>query len=170
MRERMRRQHLSLIPLPSIILSNPRSLRNKTKELQALIRHQHEFKEACILAFTETWLSERDADGDLVIDRFGVPFRNDRASATTGKLYGGGVCAYINERWCKTVLVRESLCTKDVELLSLSMRPMYLPREFPKIFVTVVYVHPKANEKSASELISQSVNKLPYLPMLLFWF
>lgn len=70
------------------------------------------------------------------------------------------MCVYINERWCKTVLVRERLCTKDVELLSLSMHPMYLPREFPQIFVTVVYVHPKANEKSALELISQSVHKL----------
>lgn len=153
----MRRQHLSRIPLPSIILSNAWSLRNKTEELQALVRHQHKFKEACILAFTQTWLSERDAGGDLVIDGFGAPFRNDRASKTTGKLRGGGVCAYINERRCKTVLVRERLCTQDVELLSLSMRQMYLPQEFPQIFVT------KANEKSASELISQSVHKLQSL-------
>lgn len=72
------------------------------------------------------------------------------------------MCVY-KERWCKTVLVSERLCTKDVELLSLSMRPMYLPREFPQIFVTVVYVHPKANEKSASELISQYVHKLQSL-------
>lgn len=162
-RERMRRQHPSRIPLPSIILSNARSLRNKTDELQALVRHQHAFKDACILAFSETWLGERDADGDLVIDGFGIPFRTDRKSTTTGKSCGGGVCAYINERWCKNVIVRERLCTKDVELLSLSMRPMYLPREFPQIFVTVVYVHPKANEENASELISQSVHKLQSL-------
>ncbi|CAM4575487.1 unnamed protein product [Leuciscus chuanchicus] len=162
-RERMRRQHPSRIPLPSIILSNARSLRNKTDELQALVRHQHAFKDACILAFSETWLGERDADGDLAIDGFGIPFRTDRTSTTTGKSCGGGVCAYINERWCKNVIVRERLCTMDVELLSLSMRPMYLPREFPQIFVTVVYVHPKANEKNASELISQSVHKLQSL-------
>lgn len=146
-RERMRRQHLSRIPLPSIILSNACSLRNKTEELQALVRHQHAFRDACILAFSETWLGERDADVELAVDGFGVPFRSDRLSTTTGKSCGGGVCAYINDRWCKSVLVRERLCTKDVELLSLSMRPMYLPREFPQIFVTVVYVHPKANKK-----------------------
>lgn len=100
-RERMRRQHLSRMPLPSIILSNARSLRNKTEELQALVRHQHEFKEACILAFTETWLGERDADSDLAIDGFGVPFRNDRAPATTGKSCGGGVCACIKNAGAK---------------------------------------------------------------------
>lgn len=52
--ERMRRLPLSRIPLPSIILSNARSHLNKTEELKALVRHQHAFKEACILAFSET--------------------------------------------------------------------------------------------------------------------
>lgn len=70
------------------------------------------------------------------------------------------MCLYINERWCKTVVVRESLCTKDVELLSLSVRPMYLPREFPQIFVTVAYIHPKANETMATDLIFQTVQKV----------
>lgn len=50
---------------------------------------------------------------------------------------------YVNNRWCKTVVV--SLCAKDLELLSVSMLPFYLPREFLQIFVTVIYVHPKAN-------------------------
>lgn len=82
----------------------------------------------------------------------------DRVAATTGKSRGG--CLYINERWCKTTLVREKLCTKDIELLSVSMRPFYLPREFPQIFVTVVYIHPKANESTALELIYSTVQKL----------
>lgn len=66
----------------------------------------------------QTWLGERDADGDLATDGFGVLFHTDRASMTTGKSCRGGLCLYINQRWCKTVLVRERLCTKDVELLS----------------------------------------------------
>ena len=60
----------------------------------------------------------------------------------------------LNERWCKTTLVRENLCTKDIE------RPFYLPREFLQIFVTVVYIHPKANESTALELIHSTVQKL----------
>ncbi len=138
------RRPLSRVPLPSIILANMQSLRNKSDEVQAHVRYQHEFKEACILALTETWLGEADSDAGIALDGFGAPFRMDRVAATTGKSRGGGVCLYINERWCKITLVREKLCTKDIELLSL--RPFYLPREFPQIFVTVVYKHPKVNE------------------------
>ncbi|KAK0150901.1 hypothetical protein N1851_007984 [Merluccius polli] len=138
LRERARRP-LSRVPLPSIILANMQSLRNKSDELQAHVRHQHEFKEACILALTETWLGETDSDAGIALDGFSAPFRMDRVAANTGKSRGGGVCLYINEHWCKTTLVREKLCTKDIELLSVSMRPFYLPREFPQIFVTIVY-------------------------------
>lgn len=159
LRERARRS-LSRVPLPSIILANMQSLRNKSDELQAHVRYQHEFKEACILALTETWLGEADSDAGIALDGFGVPFRMDRVAATTGKSRGGGVCLYVNERWSKTTLVREKLCTKDIELLSVSMRPFYLPREFPQIFVTIVYIHPKANENAALELIHNTFQKL----------
>jgi len=138
-RVRSRRQPLARIALPSIILTNARSLRNKIDDLQAHVRYQHEFKEACILALTETWLGEKDRDNEMEIDGFGAPLRTDREAAITGKSRGGGVCLYINERWCKNFIVRASVCTKDIELLSVSMRPPYLPREFPQIFVTVVY-------------------------------
>lgn len=163
LRERVKRQSLSRIPLPSIILSNARSLRNKIDELQAHVRYQHEFKDACILALSESWLDERDKDCELELDGFGAPLRMDREEASTGKTRGGGVCLYVNKRWCKTVIVRERLCTKDIELLSVSLRPKYLPREFPQIFVTVIYINPKANESAATEIISQTVLKLQSL-------
>ena len=155
-------QPLSRIPLPSIILSNAQSLRNKTEELQEEVHSSHDFKDACILAFSETFFSERDSPNDTAIDGFGSPFRQDRDAAITGKSTGGGVCLYINERWCnaKSVTVRERLCTPDVELLSVSLRPGYLPREFPQIFITVVYIHPKANEANACEHILRVVQKL----------
>lgn len=65
---------------------------------------------------------------------------------------GGGVCLYVNKRWCKSVIVREKFCTADVELLSVSLQPHYLPREFPQLFVTLVYIHPRVNESNAYEL------------------
>ena len=155
-------QPLSRIPLPSIILSNANSLRNKTEELQEEVRSSHDFKHACILAFTETFLSENDSPNSMEIDGFRIPFRLDRDPVITRKSIGGGVCLYINERWCntKSVTVRERLCTPDVELLSVSLRPGYLPREFPQIFITVVYIHPKANNDNACEQISRVVQKL----------
>ena len=127
-----------------------------------LVRSNHDVRDSCILAFTETFLSENDSAADTEIDGFGTPFRLDRDAAVTGKSRGGGVCLYVNERWCnaKSVTVRESLCTPDVELLSVSLRPAYLPREFPQIFVTVVYIHPKANEANACEHILRVVQKL----------
>ena len=149
---RQRKQPLSRIPLPSIILSNARSLRNKIDELQANVRFQHEFRDACLLAITETWLSEKDSDTELAIDSFGSPMQLDRDAAATGMSRGGGVCLYLNQRYCKNVLVRERLCTKDIELLCVSLRPLYLPREFPQIFVMVVYIHPRANADNASEI------------------
>ncbi len=40
------------------------------------------------------------------------------------------------------------------------MRPFYLPKEFPQIFIAVVYIHPKANESTALEWIYSTVQKL----------
>ena len=73
------------------------------------------------------------------------------------------MCLYVNERWCKNVIVREQLCTPDIELLSVSLRPLYLPREFPQLFVTVVYIHPKANVDRAAQHICDVTQKLDSL-------
>ncbi|KAK0133217.1 hypothetical protein N1851_031280 [Merluccius polli] len=68
--------------------------------------------------------------------------------------------SYVNKSWSNTVVVRESLCSPHIELLSVSVRPFYLPREFPQIFVTVVYIHPKADVDIATRAISKTVNRL----------
>lgn len=143
-----------------MVMANVQSLRNKIDELQATVHVHHAYREACILAFTETWLKSQDSDSVLTINGFGIPLRTDRDPVITGKSQGGGVCLYINERWCNSVIVRESLCTQDIELLSVSLRPFYLPREFPQIFVTVVYIHPKANEAKVKETVEHTVSKL----------
>lgn len=78
----------------------------------------------------------------------------------TGKEHGGGVCIMINDRWCKTTVVRKKICTKDIELLSVSMRPSYLPREFPQIFLTVVYIHPRADINNAADIIFNITQEL----------
>lgn len=154
---RLRKQSLSHIPLPSIILV--KFLQNKTDKLQAHVRFHHEFRDGCLLVITETWLLERDLDAELSGDGFCTPIRPDRDAGVTGKSQGGGVCLYVNGRWCKTVLVRERLCTKDIEL-SVSLRPRYLPPEFPQVFVTVVYIHSRANENKALESILKVTQKL----------
>lgn len=149
-----------LPPLPTILLSNVQSIRNKTDELELWTKTRGEIRDSCLLAFTESWLTGQDRDEDLSISGFGSPIRLDRSSETTGKSRGGGVCFYINERYCNIITVREKICTADIELLSISLRPFYLPREFQQLFYTLVYIHPRANAAAAAQLIADTTHKL----------
>lgn len=110
------------------------------------------------MAFTETWLTKQDQDGDLSIDDFGEPFRLDRDTDATGKTQGGGVCLYVNTCYCKSVTVRKRICTSDVELLSVC--PFHLPREFPQICITILYIHLKANAAAAYFTVQNVIQKL----------
>lgn len=56
--------------------------------------------------------------------------------------------------------MRGGLCTRDMELLMVSLCPHYLPWEFPQVFVTVVDIHPEANESYAAEARSHVVHRL----------
>ena len=57
-------------------------------------------------------------------------------------------------------MIRNSVCTKDIELLSVSFRPFYLPREFGQLFFTLVYIPPDANTKNACSVIMENTHKL----------
>ena len=100
---------------------------------------------------------------ELTVDGFGASVRLDRNKAGTGKEQGGGVCFYVDKKWCNMVFVREALCAPDNELLSISLRPFYLPREFPQLFDTLVYIHPGANASRAIEHITDNIHKLDYI-------
>ena len=155
-RIRMRRRRFRL-PLPSIVLGNAQSLGNKSDELAACCKFLHEFRDTSVLCLSETWLKADDGDPD--IPGFSV-YRSDRSAAVTGKSRGGGVCVFVNSRWCTNVTVKEALCHEDVELLSVALRPFYLPREFNQLFITVVYIHPKANIKRAADTVADVVHRL----------
>lgn len=103
---RIRRQlQRNRLPLPSMLLANVQSIRNKLDELQANVHHAREFRDACVMAFTETWLTDRESDSSLELKGFGPPVRMDRDSSVTGRTQGGGVCLYINRRWCNNITV-----------------------------------------------------------------
>ena len=70
------------------------------------------------------------------------------------------MCLYINRRWCNNFTVCEQLCLPDIELLSVSLRPFYLLREFPRVYVTIVYIHPKANAEIAANIIFRVIQSL----------
>lgn len=80
-------------------------------------------------------------------------------SQITGKSLGGSVCLYVNFCWCKTVKVRESICSHN-EFLSVSLCPFFLPWEIPQVFLTVVYIHPRANMAEAASSIANVAHRL----------
>ncbi|KAI3369831.1 hypothetical protein L3Q82_024408, partial [Scortum barcoo] len=81
---------------------------------------------------------------------------------TSGKRKGGGLAVFVNDRWCKPghITIKEQHCCKDIELLAVSMRPYYLPREFTHALVVVVYVPPSANADASCDVLLSAVSRL----------
>jgi len=66
----------------------------------------------------------------------------DRDIRSSGKSKGGGVAVLVSNRWFNPghVTVKERICTWDTELLSGSLHPYHLPREFTCVILVVVYI------------------------------
>ena len=156
-------------PLPTVIMANVRSLRNTMDLLHARSRYQKTFKDVCIIALSETWLDESVPDSEVSLDNFTI-IRADR-TRDSGKRRCGGVCLYINDRWCNNIKVHRKMCTPNLELLTVSLRPFYLPREFPTVVISCVYVVPEANINIAAEMIAEDANamlaKYPGAPLFI---
>ncbi len=157
--QRLKRQGHRRIPLPSVILANTQSLHNKIDILQANVKFLREYKCACFITLTEMWLKQHDLQSDLDINGFGALLPLDKDPTVMGKSLGGGLCLYVNKNWCNTAMVREALCSPYTELLSVSLHPFYVPREFPQIFITLVYIHLKANVENATQVIVETVHR-----------
>ncbi|KAK0153068.1 hypothetical protein N1851_005260 [Merluccius polli] len=154
-RQRVRRA--AKLPLPPILLCNARALRRKMDELRTQTKVSFEYRESGLLVFTETWLNEDIPDSLVEMEGFTL-IRSDRR-ASSGKKTGGGLCVYIRDKWCCNVAVRDKICNPDLELLCITLRPYYLPREFSNIFVCVVYVPPDANATRAASRIADCVHQ-----------
>jgi len=113
-------------------------------------------KPGLIMAITTKRCTSMDSD---------PPIRLDSYCDVTGKPHGGSVCFYINPRWCSTVHFREKLCTPDTELLSLSLHPFYLPREYPQLFFVLVCIHPRTNPTLATDHIESCSDKFEQLSL-----
>lgn len=124
--------------LPSITIWNVRSLVNKMDELTSHTMRERVFRESSIMCFTETWL--QDNIPDLIVSLAGFQLvRSDRSCRESRKKKGGGVAVFVN-KWCNPghITVKECVCSPEIELLTLSLCPYYLPREFSQAIFTVV--------------------------------
>lgn len=140
--------------IPAVITGNVRSLANKVDELEALIRTQREYRESSIVCLTETWLHEQIPDSNVTIPGFQT-VRADRDTIATGKKKGGGLAVLVNNRWCHPghVTVKHRVCSPDIELVAVGLRPYYLPREFTSVFAINVYIPPSGNAEAACDVI-----------------
>ena len=147
--------------VPAIVMGNVNSLVNKTDELAALVKNQKLYREASLICLTETWLTQNTPNANVDLPGFST-VRLDRDKEKSGKKRGGGLVVYINNRWCSPghVTVKETICSKDVELLAVSLRPYYVPREFTHAIILCVYVPPRALPDIACDVIHSTVARL----------
>ncbi|TWW53288.1 hypothetical protein D4764_0092150 [Takifugu flavidus] len=152
-KQRMKRRRFKPC-VPAVITGNVRSLANKMDELEALTRTQREFREASIMCFTETWLHGLIPDSNVTIAGF-TTVRADRDTTAAGKKKGGGLAVFLSNRWCSPehIHVKERVCSPDVELTAIGLRPYYLPREFTNVIAITVYIPPTGKADSACDVI-----------------
>lgn len=106
-------------------------------------------------------MTDRIPTAHTELDGFTM-IRLDRDLEKTDKKSGGGVCLYVNKQRCHLghITERERVSDKNIELLAVSCRPYYLPREFSNIIVLVVYIPPSANAKHATDTICKVAHDL----------
>ena len=137
---RLRRRHLRP-PLPSMFLSNVRSLRNKADEFLCNQQTKRDYKDCFIFCFTDTWLDATIPDSAVQPPGLTI-YRSDRSRDENRKARGGGVCILVNDRWATDVKMLSKTCSVDIETLTIVCGPFYLPREFFSIIMTAVYIPP----------------------------
>lgn len=146
--------------IPSIIMGNVQSIGNKMDELRVNAQFLHEFRSISLMVFTETWLSSMQNDELVAVDGFKT-FRGDR-TVDSGKQVGGGLIVYVNEQYChpNNVSIKSHTCTPNSEILTVSVRPYYIPREFSHVVVMAIYVPHRTLAKEAVEEIQAAVHRV----------
>lgn len=91
--ERLRRCG-SRFPLPTITLSNVRSLNNKIEELTARLTHETDFQQCNLICLTDTRLKPETT---VSVDGYAM-IRADRDEHLSKKSIGGGLCILMDNK------------------------------------------------------------------------
>lgn len=150
---RMKKRRFKLC-IPIIITVNVMSLVNKIDELESLVKTQRKYKECSMMCFTESWLHEQIPNSNMTIPGFHT-VQADRDTTASGKKKGGGLVVFMNSRWCNPghITVKERVCSPNIELIAIGLRPYYLPREFTLVIAVTVYIPPYRNAEAACDAI-----------------
>ena len=140
--------------LPSLFLSNTRSLVNKIEDLEVVINQT----DADIVCITETWLTNSIYNSVVDIKDYTLVRKDRRADKR-----GGGVCAYIKSSI--GFITIDELNDSPFECLWLYLRPNRLPRGFSCLIIGIIYHPPQDDDAIFTEhLISSldaALNKYP---------
>lgn len=131
------------------------------EELRLNTKVCNDYRESCLMIYTETWLQGDFPDPLVQVQGFSN-VRMDRNN-NSGKLRGGGICVYIKNSWCTSFTVKDTVCTPDLELLCLSLRPFYLPRDYGNIFICAVYASKAASR--IADCVHQQLENKPDAPI-----
>ena len=134
--------------LPSLFISNARSLVNKIDELSSTVSNYS----ADIVVITETWLSNNVDNSVIGLNGFST-FRYDRPDGRRG----GGVCVYVNNRF--PVFHLEDISVPDIESIWLLLKPSRLPRGFNSIILGAIYHPPRNDDRSLLAHIMESLDR-----------
>ena len=135
--------------LPSLFISNARSLVNKIDELSSTVSNYS----ADIVVITETWLSN-NVDNSVIGSNGFSTFRHDRSDGRRG----GGVCVYVNNRF--PVFHLEDISVPDIESIWLLLKPSRLPRGFNSIILGAIYHPPRNDDRSLLAHIMESLDRV----------
>ena len=131
--------------MPSLVLSNVRSLCNKCDELNVFASSIR----PAIIALTETWLNQSITDEQISINSYSKPFRADRQDGRNG----GGVCCFVRDDiYCKEVL-NVLNPPKTIECLTL-MFPNH------RLILILVYIPPCLSSSANREIIEFLLNDI----------
>ncbi len=144
-------------PLPSLYLSNARSLVHKMDELELQLTGNRYVRDCCVLIVIETWFHPGIPDASVQLA--GRTMLCQDRTKDSGKSRGGGLCIYVYENWCNNGTIIDRHCSPDIEYMSVRCRPFFLLRELTVVIVTAVYIPPDASVNTALSLLLNTINE-----------
>lgn len=112
------------LALPSIFLTNARSVIHKTEELELQMVGKKHVQDCCVTIITETWLHLLIPDAAVQLSSHSM-HRFNRTSSSS-KTRGGGLCVHVHQDWCTNSRVIYTHCSPELELITVMCRPFYL--------------------------------------------
>ncbi len=143
-------------PLPRIFLTSSGSITHKMSELDLQVAANSLVQNCCGMIITENSLHPQILNAAVQLT--GHTTHRFVRNRDSGKSRRGGLCIPVNNDYSNS-WITDSYRSPDLEVMSLTCRPFYLPRELTVVIIMAVYIPPDANVSSALFYPSSTINK-----------